>query len=383
MRGMTAAVVAGVVVVLIAAVMYMRSGNTAEPAPQSRQPTPAAARRRSPKNAARGSKKRLTELRDDVDHRQMGSANPPPNKREVPTMSAHKRAAMQDEDTEEDDEDPQEMEELKHTLLTNPDPEERIGAVLMLTGEEGPESLRMLLDSMDDPDPEVRLAVVEALGDRSEEIGPDTLGPALRDLDAEVRFEAVSILGDMETPGSPAPWSTRRSTTKTTTCAPSPKGFTISTTTRTTTTRPPRRQQRDRSRCRMGKSNRTGEALKAQAAARVDSERAALLELSARIHAHPELCYTNTAPPAGCADYLESRSFAVERGAYGLPTAFAATLGSGRPRVAVLCEYDALPGIGHACGHNVIAAAERRRRRRAGIDPRRIGRQHRRSRHTG
>jgi len=107
----------------------------------------------------------------------------------------------------------------------------------------------------------------------------------------------------------------------------------------------------------MGKSNRTGEALKAQAAARVDSERAALLELSARIHAHPELCYTEHRAAGWLADYLESRSFAVERGAYGLPTAFAATLGSGRPRIAVLCEYDALPGIGHACGHNVIAAA--------------------------
>ena len=200
MRGMTAAVVAGVVVVLIVAVMYMRSGNTAEPVPQevsSLRPQP-----RAPLAKERSARveERLTELRDDVEHRQMGSGNPPPNKREVPTMSAHKRAAMQDEDAEDDDEDPQEMEELKHTLLTNPDPEERIGAVLMLTGEEGPESLRMLLDSMDDPDPEVRLAVVEALGDRSEEIGPDTLGPALRDPDAEVRFEAVSILGDMETP---------------------------------------------------------------------------------------------------------------------------------------------------------------------------------------
>lgn len=209
MRGMTAAVIAGVVVVLIAAVMYMRSGNTAEPAPQevsSLRPQP-----RAPLAKERSARveERLTELRDDG-HRQMGSANPPPNKREVPTMSAHKRAAMQDEDAEDDDEDPQEMEELKHTLLTNPDPEERIGAVLMLTGEEGPESLRMLLDSMDDPDPEVRLAVVEALGDRSEEIGPDTLGPALRDPDAEVRFEAVSILGDMETPEARAMVETAR-----------------------------------------------------------------------------------------------------------------------------------------------------------------------------
>ncbi len=99
------------------------------------------------------------------------------------------------------------------------------------------------------------------------------------------------------------------------------------------------------------------DALKARAAARVDDDRAALLELSGRIHAHPELCFDEHRAVGWLAEYLESRGFHVERGAYGLPTAFAARLGSGRPRVAVLCEYDALPGIGHACGHNVIAAA--------------------------
>lgn len=106
----------------------------------------------------------------------------------------------------------------------------------------------------------------------------------------------------------------------------------------------------------MGKPN-DSEALKQQALTRVDAERAALLELSARIHANPELCYSEHRAAGWLADYLESRGFAVERGVYGLPTAFAARLGSGRPRLAVLCEYDALPGIGHACGHNIIAAA--------------------------
>jgi amidohydrolase len=99
------------------------------------------------------------------------------------------------------------------------------------------------------------------------------------------------------------------------------------------------------------------EALKAQATARIDAERDALLELSARIHAHPELCHGEERAAAWLTEYLEQRGFAVERGAYGLPTAFAARAGSGRPRVAVLCEYDALPGIGHGCGHNIIAAA--------------------------
>ena len=97
--------------------------------------------------------------------------------------------------------------------------------------------------------------------------------------------------------------------------------------------------------------------LKARALACVDAEGSALLELSARIHAHPELCYAEHSASGWLADYLEARGLAVQRGVYGLPTAFAARAGSGRPRVAVLCEYDALPGIGHACGHNIIAAA--------------------------
>jgi amidohydrolase len=98
-------------------------------------------------------------------------------------------------------------------------------------------------------------------------------------------------------------------------------------------------------------------ALKARAAARIDEERAALVELSARIHAHPELCFEEERAAGWLCDYLESRGLTVERGAYGLKTAFAARAGSGEPRIAVLCEYDALPGIGHGCGHNVIAAA--------------------------
>jgi len=99
------------------------------------------------------------------------------------------------------------------------------------------------------------------------------------------------------------------------------------------------------------------DALKARAAACVDADRSALLELSARIHANPELCYDEHRASGWLTEYLEQRGFAVQRGAYGIPTAFAARRGEDRPRVAVLCEYDALPGIGHACGHNIIAAA--------------------------
>jgi amidohydrolase len=80
--------------------------------------------------------------------------------------------------------------------------------------------------------------------------------------------------------------------------------------------------------------------------------------LSHRIHAHPELGFQEVLASGWLAEFLGARGFHVERGVAGVPTAFRATIDAGPgPCVAVLCEYDALPGIGHACGHNVIAAA--------------------------
>src|SRR5262249_40414339 len=81
------------------------------------------------------------------------------------------------------------------------------------------------------------------------------------------------------------------------------------------------------------------------------------IDLSDRIHRCPELKFAEHQASAWLADYLESVGFTVERGAYTLRTAFAARIGTGSPHLAVLCEYDALPGIGHACGHNVIPPA--------------------------
>jgi amidohydrolase len=98
-------------------------------------------------------------------------------------------------------------------------------------------------------------------------------------------------------------------------------------------------------------------ALKQRALARVDADRDVLIDLSLRIHRTPELRFAEHRAATWLVEYLERAGFTVERGAYGLPTAFAARLGSGAPRVAILCEYDALPGIGHGCGHNIIAAA--------------------------
>jgi amidohydrolase len=90
---------------------------------------------------------------------------------------------------------------------------------------------------------------------------------------------------------------------------------------------------------------------------RVDAHALALVGLSHAIAADPELAYEEHRAAARCADLLAEHGFAVERGAYGQPTAFAARLGSTGPHVVVCAEYDALPGVGHACGHNVIAAS--------------------------
>jgi amidohydrolase len=90
----------------------------------------------------------------------------------------------------------------------------------------------------------------------------------------------------------------------------------------------------------------------------VDSEADALGDLARKIHAHPELCYQETQAAGWICDMVEGRAHKVERGAYGMPTSFVARAGkAGGGKVAILAEYDALPEIGHACGHNLIAAS--------------------------
>jgi amidohydrolase len=96
---------------------------------------------------------------------------------------------------------------------------------------------------------------------------------------------------------------------------------------------------------------------KAAARKRIDAARTELVALSRRIHANPELAFEEERASAWLAERLADAGFGLERDACGLPTAFVARKGSGPLHVAVCAEYDALPGIGHACGHNVIAAA--------------------------
>lgn len=82
-----------------------------------------------------------------------------------------------------------------------------------------------------------------------------------------------------------------------------------------------------------------------------------VLGLSHSLHAEPELAYEEFRSARKIADLVESAGFDVTREAYGLPTAFCATAGHGDLVIAITAEYDALPGIGHACGHNVNGAA--------------------------
>jgi amidohydrolase len=89
----------------------------------------------------------------------------------------------------------------------------------------------------------------------------------------------------------------------------------------------------------------------------IGARRDELLEVSHAIHARPELGFEEHFAHELLCRALERAGFDVERGTLGLETAFRARFGSGGLRVAVICEYDALRGLGHACGHNWIAAA--------------------------
>ncbi len=100
-----------------------------------------------------------------------------------------------------------------------------------------------------------------------------------------------------------------------------------------------------------------GQQLKQRAAAEVDRRRKELIDLSLRIHANPEIAFEEHKSAAALAEFLEANGFVVESGICEISTAFRASVGSGEPRVALLAEYDALPGVGHGCGHNIIGTA--------------------------
>jgi amidohydrolase len=89
---------------------------------------------------------------------------------------------------------------------------------------------------------------------------------------------------------------------------------------------------------------------------RIGQIQARLIDLSHRIHANPELKFEEEKACAWLCEELSDLGFAVEAGVCDLPTAFTARAGRGPLHIAICAEYDCLPGIGHACGHNMIAA---------------------------
>jgi amidohydrolase len=99
-------------------------------------------------------------------------------------------------------------------------------------------------------------------------------------------------------------------------------------------------------------------ALKDAVSQAVDRLANELEALSRQIHDNPELGYAEVKACGWLAEFLGQHGFKVEKGVGGVDTAFRATIETGAgPTVAILCEYDALPGIGHACGHNIIATS--------------------------
>jgi len=99
------------------------------------------------------------------------------------------------------------------------------------------------------------------------------------------------------------------------------------------------------------------EGLKAKIRSEVDALRQELIQLSLKIHDNPELSFQERRASSWLIEFLRDNGFRVRRNFVGLPTAFEATYGRGTPRIALLAEYDALPQMGHGCGHNVIAAS--------------------------
>ncbi len=96
--------------------------------------------------------------------------------------------------------------------------------------------------------------------------------------------------------------------------------------------------------------------LKVQVVGEVDARHQKLSELSLKIHSNPELAFQEVKAATWLTQYLEENGFSIERGICELPTAFRGSYGQGKPAIAIMAEYDALPELGHACGHNLIAA---------------------------
>lgn len=92
-------------------------------------------------------------------------------------------------------------------------------------------------------------------------------------------------------------------------------------------------------------------------AATIDSSHNELLNINKQLHSNPETAYQEHFAHETITTYLSSRGFNVKKHTYGLDTSFEAEIGTGGRLVIICAEYDALPQIGHACGHNLIATS--------------------------
>ena len=97
--------------------------------------------------------------------------------------------------------------------------------------------------------------------------------------------------------------------------------------------------------------------VKKRAAVEIIRRRQAFSEISRKLHDNPEIALQEHKAAAWLTTELRANNFVVETGIADMPTAFKATYGQGPPVIAFLAEYDALPELGHACGHNLIATA--------------------------
>ena len=105
----------------------------------------------------------------------------------------------------------------------------------------------------------------------------------------------------------------------------------------------------------------------------LQQNKAEIDRLADTIFTHPETAGEETQSAAALENFLQKNGFSVSKNTAGLPTAFTAEKGKGEPRIAFLAEYDALPnlgqnpvahcdpvpGNGHGCGHNLLAAGEK------------------------
>ena len=97
--------------------------------------------------------------------------------------------------------------------------------------------------------------------------------------------------------------------------------------------------------------------LKEKVKGTIDNESEEIIQVSKKIHSNPELGHQEYKASKLLVEELERHGYSVEYGVSGMKTAFKARIGEGKPSIGILAEYDALPGVGHACGHNLIAAS--------------------------